>query len=106
MTQTQRELRGTYDRHCYDTLLDGFEDGDRVTLIYKSPYSGTEVEVEGDAQNVSGYSFTLELDDGREWGIFEKGIRTTKNSRRTSGRVKAKNGRRVGYVRELRIYAN
>lgn len=100
-------LRGSTDRHGYHLREDGFTDGYRVELVYESPYSGTEVTVEGTARDVSATSFTLELDDGREWGVFSGesgGIRTTENSRRASGRTEAKNGRTVGYVRRLRVY--
>lgn len=95
----------TYDRLTYDAVAEGFTDGDRVTLRYESPYSGTTVEVEGFAQEVSATMFLLELDDGREWGVFENSIRTTENSRRASGRDRPANGRPVGYVDEFTVHA-
>lgn len=110
MTQPQAadpdsELRGSYDRVSYDVVEDGAETGDRVELRYYSPYSDTEVEVAGTITHASATCVTVELDDGREWGVFEGSIRTTENSRRASGEVRPANGRPVGSLRELRVYA-
>lgn len=101
---TEGSLRGCYDQMTYDARKDGFSDGDRVELVYESPYSGTEVEVAGEARDVAASSFTLDLDDGREWWVSDGSIRTTKNSRRASGKVRGPNGRPVGYVSELCVY--
>lgn len=101
---TPDRLRGTYDRMTYDAVKDGASEGDRVELTYDSPYSGTTVETEGVVRNVGASSMRIELPDGREWGIFDGGIRTAVNSRRATGTVDPKNGRRIGYVDELRIY--
>lgn len=87
-----------YNRVSYDVVDDGVEAGAAVSIEYESPYSGTVVEVEGVATDVGATCVTVELEDGRVWGVFGRTIRTTENSRRASGTVDAKNGREVGYV--------
>jgi hypothetical protein len=93
----------TYDRVSYDVVADGFEAGDRVAIKYESPYSGTVVETEGTATDVSASCVTVELDDGRVWGIHGRSIRTTESSRHASGTVESKNGRPVGYVEQITL---
>lgn len=90
-----------YDRVSYDLVDDGVEDGAAVTIEYESPYSGTVVEVDAVATDVGATCVTVELEDGRVWGVFGGSIRTTESSRRASGSVDAKNGRTVGYVESL-----
>jgi len=90
-----------YDRVSYDLVDDGVEDGTPVSIEYVSPHSGTVVEVDGVATEVRAACVTVELEDGRVWGVFGGSIRTTENSRRASGTVDAKNGQTVGYVESL-----
>lgn len=106
MTETTRPddevpngvLRGKYPKVNYDARKDGFDDGDRVAITYVSTYSGNEKTVVGDARDVSATSITVDTDDGKTWGIFGRSIKTTE------GGQKAKNGRPVGIVQELRVY--
>lgn len=75
-------------------------EGEDATLVYSSPYTGTEVTQHVTVTDTTG-SVTVELDDGTVWGVMGNSIRTTENSRRASGTVEPKNGRTVGYLTSL-----
>jgi len=76
-------------------------EGEKATLVYKNSRTGTTVEKSVTVVDTSG-SVTVTTERGTEWGIFGGGVRTSVDTRRASGTVAPKNGRRLGSLVSLK----